>query len=196
MSGVQDKFFGSLLLDQRILYLDYNVETHHLTLSYDGVRYELSFQRFVDEYPLRKPFTLQSAAIYYLACVIWEQPPSFLRDDILANYRFFRERNLETRTDLLSMVLICVPSFILPVIPGDPRQGPATLFRTISSKKRLDKKLGDTSAEQSTAHILLTAFLVILIVGSTGVLFMMVRGAAAGEGEVSETEEAGLPLEV
>lgn len=114
-----DRFFDTLLLDGRILYSAFNGDTKILDLTYGDTLYELSLEGFIDLYPQRRKYTLQTAGLYYLACTLGRLTPSFLREDVLNNYGEFKIRNGVSKTDFVSLVLICIPAFLLTVIKGD-----------------------------------------------------------------------------
>jgi hypothetical protein len=100
-------------------------------------------------FPERKKYTLQSAGLYYLACTLGDLTPSFLRADILENYEEFKRRNSESKTDMLSLILICVPAFLLTVIKHDisPSTGEvmkSTKFDTVRKRYRMSRHENDS----------------------------------------------------
>lgn len=144
-----DHFFRSLLLDQRILFSVYEEDTRILHLTYGDVTYDLSLNGFVNIYPNRKKYTLQTAGLYYLACVFGDLPASFLREDIVDNYKKFKARNEVSKTDFVSLVLICVPSFLLTVIRGDVSSSSEEIlkkgkFDIVSKKYKISRKTDDS----------------------------------------------------
>lgn len=93
-------------------------------------------------YPQRKKYTLQTAGLYYLACILGDLTPSFLREDLLNNYGEFRVRNEVSKTDFISLILICIPSFLLTVIKGDTGaniQDVLKNMKALSSEKKEPK---------------------------------------------------------
>jgi hypothetical protein len=134
-----DQFFDTLLLDGRILYSKFNGDTRILDLTYGDTLYELSLEGFIDLYPQRKKYTLQAAGLYYLACTLGQLTPSFLREDILNNYREFKSRNDISKTDFISLILICVPAFLLTVIKGDTGSNIQDVLKKSSPKKLMNK---------------------------------------------------------
>jgi hypothetical protein len=103
----------------------------------------------VNIYPNRKKYTLQTAGLYYLACVLGDLPASFLREDIVNNYKKFKARNEVSKTDFVSLVLICVPSFLLTVIRGDVSSSSEDIlkrakFDIVSKKYKISRKTDDS----------------------------------------------------
>lgn len=120
MSEVEDKLFDSLLLDKKILYNKYDQQSKVLSIQYDNDRYELSLQGFLAIYPTRKEYTLQTAGLYYLACLRYGLYPSFIRDEVVSNHHVFQALNRQTQSDFLSLVIISLPVYLISVISNVP----------------------------------------------------------------------------
>jgi len=173
-----DQFFKSLLLDQRILYSSYVPETRLLELTYDDTLYELSLAGFVNLYPNRKKYTLQTAGLYYLACILRDFTPSFLREDIVTNYERFRQINRESRTDFVSLVLICIPSFLLTVIREDTANKSEEVmreYRFYPPKKKYKLSRSGEDSNPGGVYILVVVMGAITIVSTSVLLLYLIR---------------------
>lgn len=133
---MDDKFFESLLLDKKILTNLYDKSTNVLTISYDDDTFELSLHGFISIYLLRREYTLQTAGLYYVACTRNGIFPSFIRDDVISNYNVFKVLNQQSQTEFISLLLISIPAYLLPVVSDVPTT-PAQ--EVIKSGNRLPK---------------------------------------------------------
>jgi hypothetical protein len=142
---LEDKIFDTLLLDKKILYNQYNPQTKSLSIKYDVDSYELSLQGFIAIYPTRKEYTLQTAGLYYVACLRYGLYPSFIRDDVVSNVHVFQALNRQTHSDFLSMVIVSIPVYLLSVISNVPTTPAQEVLRSSHALPRM----GDKKAERS-----------------------------------------------
>lgn len=175
-----DQFFDTLLLDGRILYSKFHEDTQVLDLIYGETLYELSLRGFIDLYPQRKKYTLQTAGLYYLACVLGQLTPSFLREDILNNYGEFKLRNGISKTDFVSLILICVPSFLLTVIKGDTGSNIQEVLKKTSNLKpeKKDYKSRRQGVDDSAPggfYVVMIALGVITTLATSGMFIYVLR---------------------
>lgn len=181
-----DQFFDTLLLDGRILYSTFHEDTQVLELIYGDVLYELSLRGFVDLYPHRKKYTLQTAGLYYLACALGQLTPSFLREDVLNNYGEFRTRNGISKTDFVSLTLICVPSFLLTVIKGDTGSNIQEVLKrtTVLRPEKKEYKSQRRAVDESIPggfYALVVSLGVITTLVTSGMFIYVLRNYPRGE---------------
>jgi hypothetical protein len=178
-----DQFFDTLLLDGRILYSKFNGDTRILDLTYGDTLYELSLEGFIDLYPQRKKYTLQAAGLYYLACTLGQLTPSFLREDILNNYGEFKIRNGVSKTDFISLILICVPAFLLTVIKGDTGSNIQDVLKKTTSltpknfqrKKPLSERQSFEDSAPGGFYALMITLGVITTLATSGMFIYILR---------------------
>jgi len=166
-SAAEDKIFDTLLLDKKILYNQYSSQTKVLTIRYDNDNYELSLQGFLAIYPTRKEYTLQTAGLYYMACLRYGLYPSFIRDDVVNNLHVFQALNKQTHSDFLSLVIVSLPVYLISVISNVPTTPAQEIMKSSQSlPKHIDRKSEGYSSPDGIVFILLVGigmFMVFLL---------------------------------
>lgn len=113
---MEDKFFETLLLDGIIMYNVYSNKT--LVISYGDISYNINFEQAMNLFPNRRKYTLQTIGIYLFACFTLNLNTTLDRETIISNYSVFKGKNLERKSDLLSLLLVSIPSFVTPLLSG------------------------------------------------------------------------------
>lgn len=113
---MEDKFFETLLLDGIIMYNVYSNKT--LVISYGDVSYNINFEQAMNLFPNRRKYTLQTIGIYLFTCFTLNLNTTLDRETIISNYSVFKVKNLERKTDILSLLLVSIPSFVTPLLSG------------------------------------------------------------------------------
>lgn len=173
---MDDKFFDTLLLDKKILKNLYDRTTNVLSITYENETFDLSLQGFLSIYPQRKEYTLQTAGLYYIACSRNGIYPSFIRDDVLSNYNVFKVINQQSQTEFLSLLLISIPAYLIPVVTD---VSSTSAQEVLKAGKRLPKLGCDNifSKENGDGWIytLLIATGMFIVFTMLIIIFMLVR---------------------
>lgn len=111
-----DKFFEVLLVDGAIMYNVYNPTTGILDITYKDVSYTCDLSEFSASFPDRRRYTLQTCGLYLFACQKLTLELDLSYDTVAGNYLFIKQKNTAEKSDLLSLLLISVPSFLLPIL--------------------------------------------------------------------------------
>lgn len=164
---MEDKFFETLLLDGIIMYNVYSNKT--LVISYGDISYNINFEQAMNLFPNRRKYTLQTIGIYLFACFTLNLNTTLDRETIISNYSVFKGKNLERKTDLLSLLLVSIPSFVTPLLSGGGGI-PVSMSSTSLPSTKLNPIPQTASPNQSSGlgmgiYILLT-ILIILVAAS------------------------------
>lgn len=111
-----DKFFEVLLVDGAIMYNVYNPSTGILDITYRETSYLCDLSGLTASFPERRRYTLQTAGLYLFACQMHDLDTNLTYDTVTGNYLLIKQKNSSSKSDLLALILISVPSFLLPVI--------------------------------------------------------------------------------
>jgi hypothetical protein len=172
----EDKIFETLLLDKKVLYNQYNTTTKVLTIKYDTDSYELSLQGFLAIYPTRKEYTLQTAGLYYLACLRFGLYPSFIRDDVISNLHVFQALNKQTQSDFLSLVIVSLPVYLISVISNVPSTPAQEVLRSSQSlPKTLDRKSDSYAPPDNILYVVLVGMGIFMIFLLTLVMVIVLK---------------------
>ena len=156
-----DKFFEVLLVDGAVMYNVYTPSTGILVITYKDTSYTSDLSEFITNFPSRKKYTLQTYGLYLFACHILNLDKRLAYETIVSNYMHLKGLNGTENSNLISLLLISVPSFLLPAFSD---QVDVEKNVTINSsgasnhKEVINKKTTD-----GTANILLFISIIIVI---------------------------------
>jgi len=162
-----DKFFEVLLVDGAIMYNVFDTSTSILDITYRDVSYTCDLSEFSSSFPDRRRYTLQTCGLYLFACQKLALDLNLSYDVVAGNYLIFKQKNMMEKSDLLSLLLISVPSFLLPVLsqsasPSIKMTGTATGW---NYKNEGSANISPTSSgETSTVTILLVVLVILVII--------------------------------
>jgi hypothetical protein len=173
---MDDKFFDTLLLDKKILKNLYDRTTNVLSITYENETFDLSLQGFLSIYPQRKEYTLQTAGLYYIACSRNGIYPSFIRDDVLSNYNVFKVINQQSQTEFISLLLISIPAYLIPVVTD---VSSTSAQEVLKAGKRLPKLGRDNIFSKENGDGWIYTFLIatgmFIVFTMLIIIFMLVR---------------------
>lgn len=176
----EDKLFDTLLLDKKVLYNQYNSNTKVLTIKYDTDSFELSLQGFLAIYPTRKEYTLQTAGLYYVACLRFGLYPSFIRDDVVNNLHVFQALNKQSQSDFLSLVIVSLPVYLISVISNVPSTPAQEVLRSSQSlPKTIDRKSDGYNSPDSIIYVVLIGMGIFMVFILTLIMVIVLKNPSA-----------------
>lgn len=161
-----DKFFEVLLVDGAIMYNVFNPATGILDISYREVSYTCDLSEFSSSFPERRRYTLQTCGLYLFACQKLNLELDLSYETVSGNYLFIKQKNTAEKSDLLSLLLISVPSFLLPILsqsatPSIKMSGSASGWNQPGPGEKLSPKT--TEGDSSYINIMLVVLAIIII---------------------------------
>lgn len=158
---MEDKFFETLLLDGIIMYNVYNNKS--LNISYGDTSYHINFEQAMNLFPNRRKYTLQTIGIYLFACFTLNLNTTLDKETIISNYSVFKSKNIDRKSDLLSLLLVSIPSFVTPLLSGGGGI-PISLSNVSTSPKSIPSSQNLNTNQNSGIGIGIYILLTILII--------------------------------
>lgn len=160
-----DKFFEVLLVDGAIMYNVYNPVTGILDITYKDVSYLCDLSEFSSSFPERRRYTLQTCGLYLFACQSLQLDGELSYDTVAGNYLILKQRNTSQKSDLTSLLLISVPSFLLPILshattPSTKLTGAATGW---NHPQEVSPKNGSSDSSYSIILAILAIIIIIML---------------------------------
>lgn len=167
-----DKFFEVLLVDGAIMYNVYNNTTGILDITYKDTTYICDLSSISVSFPDRRRYTLQTFGLYLFACQILQLNGEITYDVVAGNYLTIKQINTSQKTDLTSLLLISIPSFLLPVISHTTV--PLQKLSDTASGWKPPPNLSSSSVSghsSSSGSMIITVLAVIIVILLLGILY-------------------------
>lgn len=157
-----DKFFEVLLVDGAIMYNVFNRATGVLDITYKDTSYICDLSSFSSSFPDRRKYTLQTCGLYLFACQILQLDGELVYDVVSGNYLILKQMNTSQKTDLTSLLLISIPSFLLPVISHSSGAS-GKIYGMASGQNSPPRLPPQSDSNRASSPVTIILFIIILI---------------------------------